>query len=80
MWIAAGCGSQQTAARLLGAYVHHRASSGSSGGEYEEYERLASEVTSDLGAATFEDELRLGAQLSINQALQLAEDIMSAAA
>jgi hypothetical protein len=44
-----------------------------------EYERLVSQLTGQLRAATFEDELRLGAQLSIDQALRLAEDVVAAA-
>jgi predicted ATPase/class 3 adenylate cyclase len=74
--IAAGCGSERTAARLLGAFTHHRGWSGSPGDHWE-YERLVSQLKSLLGIATFEDELCLGAQLSIGQALQLADDIVA---
>jgi tetratricopeptide (TPR) repeat protein len=74
--IAVGCGRQRTAARLLGAVMNR------GGGAYAnwEYERLVGQLTSQLGAATFDDELRLGAQLSIDQALRLAEEIVSATA
>jgi predicted ATPase/class 3 adenylate cyclase len=77
--IAAGCGSERTAARLLGAFSHYGGFPGAPGAP-EEYERLVSHLTDRLGAATFEDELGLGAQLSIRQALQLAEDIVAATA
>jgi predicted ATPase/class 3 adenylate cyclase len=76
--IAVGCGSERTAARLLGAFMHHGRGSGSPGAQWH-YDRLVTQLTGRLGAATFEDELRLGAQLSIGQALQLAEDIVAAA-
>jgi hypothetical protein len=77
--VAAGCGSEQSAARLLGAFIHH--SRGWSGlpGAHWHYDRLVTQVKGRLGAATFEDEFRLGAQLSIGQTLQLAEDIVSMA-
>jgi predicted ATPase/class 3 adenylate cyclase len=76
--VAARCGSERTATRLLGAIKQHGEWLGA-WGAYEEYERLVGQLTGLLGAATFEDELRLGAQLSIDQALQVAEDIVSTA-
>jgi predicted ATPase/class 3 adenylate cyclase len=75
--VAAGCGSQSTAARLLGAFMHHSGSFNM--GLHEEYGLLVSQLTSSLGTATVGEEFRLGAQLSIGQALQLAEDIVSTA-
>jgi predicted ATPase len=78
--IAAGSGSERTSARLLGAFSHDSARWSGLPGGYEDYGRLVSQLTGRLGAATFEDELRLGAQLSIGQALQLAEDIVAAVA
>jgi hypothetical protein len=74
--IAAGSGSQRTAAKLLGAFSHESAGNGAVGA-YWQYERLVSQLIGDLGVDTFEDELGVGAQLSIAQALQLAEDIVS---
>jgi hypothetical protein len=76
--IADGCGSERTAARLLGAFSRHGGSSGSVNASWR-YEDLRRQLTGRLGAATFEDELRLGAQLSVGQALQLAEDVVAAA-
>ena len=42
--------------------------------------RLVAQLTGRLGGAAFDNELHVGAQLSIGQALQLAEDIVAAAA
>jgi hypothetical protein len=85
--IASGCGNDRTAARLLGAFSQRGGDGGATtmaaggiSGSHEQYERLASQLTDRLGAPTFEGELRLGAQLSIDQALRLAEDIVDAAA
>jgi hypothetical protein len=76
--IAAGYGSEQTAARLLGAVMRHGGWYGATGAHWHD-DRLVGQLTGRLGAATFENELRLGAQLSIDQALQVAEDIVTAA-
>jgi tetratricopeptide (TPR) repeat protein len=78
--VAAEYGSEQTAARLLGAYLYHGRGWSGLPGERWHYDGLVSQVTGRLGAATFQGELRLGAQLSIDEALQLAEDIVSATA
>jgi hypothetical protein len=78
--IAAGCGNQRTAARLLGAFSHHGRGWSFSTSALWQYELLLSQLTAHLGVASFEDELRLGAQLSIGQALQLADDIVAAVA
>jgi tetratricopeptide (TPR) repeat protein len=75
--IAVDCGSERTAARLLGALRHHGGWP-TSAYEYWQHERLVKLLTDRLGAAIFEDELCVGAQLSIGQALQFAEDIVSA--
>jgi hypothetical protein len=76
--IAAASGNEQAAARLLGA-VHDNWSSFPPG-QRQQYERLVSQLTALLGAATFDEELRVGAELSIGQALQLAEDLVAARA
>jgi hypothetical protein len=77
--IAAGCGSERTAARLLGAFSHHGRSSRSANASWR-YEDLVRQLTGRLGAATFDDEVGLGAQLSRGQALQLAEEVLAATA
>jgi tetratricopeptide (TPR) repeat protein len=77
--IAAGCGSERTAARLLGAFMHHGLGPGSPDVHWH-YQHLVDQLTEHLGVAALEDELRLGAQLSIGQALQLADDIVAAVA
>jgi predicted ATPase len=77
--VSAGCGNERTAARLLGAYLQHGRRWPGLPGAHWQYDRLVTQLTGRLGTATFEDELRLGAQLSIGQALQLAEDVVSAA-
>jgi hypothetical protein len=77
--IAAGCGSHRTAARLLGSFSHHGGRYAAQGA-HEEYDRLVSQLTGELGPATFDDELGLGAQRSIGQALQVAEDVVAATA
>jgi tetratricopeptide (TPR) repeat protein len=76
--IACEYGSARAAARVLGAFTHHGGGSGSLGAQWH-YDRLVSELTGVLGAATFEEKLGLGAQLSIGEALQLSEDIVSTA-
>jgi predicted ATPase len=78
--IAADCGNQRTAARLLGAFSDHGRGWSFGLTAHWQYEFLLSQLTDHLGAATFDEELRLGARLSIGQALQLAEDIVSATA
>ena len=75
--IAVRRGSDRTAARLLGAFMQHGASFAM---VPEEYERLVSQLTGRLGAATFEDELRLGGELSMGGASQLAEDVVASTA
>jgi predicted ATPase len=77
--VAAACGNERTAARLLGAYLRHAHQWSGLPGAHWHYDGLVSQITGRLGAIVFEDELRLGAQLSIGQALQLAEDIVSTA-
>jgi hypothetical protein len=49
-------------------------------GAHRHTEYLVRQLTDRLGAAAFEDELRLGGQLSIDQALQLAEEIVTSTA
>jgi hypothetical protein len=76
--IAAASGSEQTAARLLGA-VHDNWWSFVPG-QRQQYERLVSRLTALLGAAAFDEELRVGAELSVDQALQLAEVVVASRA
>jgi predicted ATPase len=76
--IAAGSGNEQAAARLLGA-VHDDWWSFVPG-QRQEYERLVSQLRALLGADTFDEELRVGAELSVDQALQLAEDVVASRA
>jgi hypothetical protein len=78
--IAAGRGSDRTSARLLGAFSHDGGRWSGLPGAHEEYERLIDQLSIRLRAATLEDELRLGGQLSIREALELAEDIVAATA
>jgi predicted ATPase len=73
--VAAASGSQRAAARLLGAL--HDTWWSVPPGAREEYERLVGQLTLALGAATFDEELRVGAELSVDQALQLAEVVVA---
>jgi hypothetical protein len=73
--IAAESGRERVAARLLGA-AHLPTWSGAYLG-FSEYERLVSQVTTLLGDSTFEKESQIGAQLSTDDALQLAEQVVA---
>jgi predicted ATPase len=77
--IAARSGSDRTAAKLLSAF-----NQGGRGlvvlGEREEYERLVVEVSARLGAPAFEDEFRVGAELSVEGAFRVAEEVIDGTA
>jgi len=76
--IAVVAGQASTGARLLGAFAPDGTGKGLIGGWYfEEYERLVLRVRTRLGAAASGDELDAGAQLSVAQALRLAEDLLA---
>ena len=47
---------------------------------YEEYEELVNQVRALMDTSTFEEEFRLGERLSAMDALQLAEEIVTAIA
>ena len=74
--IAAGSGHERVAARLLGV-AHLPTWAGAYIGS-PEHERLVSQVRTLLGDSTFEHESQLGAQLSTDDALQLAEEVVAA--
>jgi tetratricopeptide (TPR) repeat protein len=80
--IAVRTGKDELAARLLGAYLAQRDVVGSSGYLSEGYwsEQLVNELRARLGQAALDDELRLGAQLTLPQALQLASELVDATA
>ena len=74
--IAAKSGRERVAAKLLGA-AHLPTWAGAYVG-VSEFERLVSQVRTLLGDSTFEHESQLGAQLSTDDALQLAEEVVAA--
>jgi hypothetical protein len=74
--IAAGSGRERVAARLLGAA--HLPTWAGHYVLFPEYERVVSQVRTMLGDSTFEEESQLGTQLSTDDALQLAEEVVAA--
>jgi hypothetical protein len=76
--IAAATGRERVAARLLGAFNRYGSKWTAFVNVSRENEYLAGQLHDRLGAAIVEDELARGAQLTIAQALQLAEDTIVA--
>jgi tetratricopeptide (TPR) repeat protein len=73
-------GHDGAAARLLGAFTHFREGSSFVRSRAGDHENLMLQVTERLGSSTAEEEIARGATLSIAQALQLAEDVVTAGA
>jgi hypothetical protein len=78
--ISMASGHDGAAAHLLGAYAHFREGSSfmRSGALAQEW--LVRQVTERLGSSAAEEEIARGATLSIAQALQLAEDVVTTGA
>jgi hypothetical protein len=80
--IAVKTGKDELAARLLGAYLHHRDEEVPHGyvSEGRWCEQLVDELSETLGPAALDEEFHHGAQFSPAQALQIAGELVDATA
>jgi predicted ATPase/class 3 adenylate cyclase len=72
--IAAATGDERVAARLLGAFSAY---SMRTHNELPVYERLVARIPEVLGAAVFDDEFGAGTRVTIDQALQVADEVVT---